>query len=56
MQISNDDYYDGVTERTAAILKKMQVYIDLALQNGDAIHQERPGELVIKIRIPKEKP
>lgn len=51
---SMDSYYDGIAERTKAILDRMQSYVALAIQNGDSIHQEKPGELVIHIRLPKE--
>lgn len=48
------DFYDGITEDTVAKMQKMQPYLDLAMQQGDAIHQERPYQLVIDIRLPKK--
>jgi hypothetical protein len=48
-----DDFYNGVSEETAEKMKRMQVYIDLAMKQGDAIHQERPYQLVVDIRLPK---
>jgi hypothetical protein len=47
------DFYDGITEDTVEKMKRMQPYIDLAMKQGDAIHQERPYQLVIDIRLPK---
>lgn len=48
------DYYDGQAESTEAVLKKMQMYVSLALDNGDAVYQSKPGELTITIRLPKK--
>jgi hypothetical protein len=47
------DFYDGVTEETVSKMKKIQPYLDLALAQGDAIHMERPYQLVVDIRLPK---
>jgi len=49
-----DTFYDGIAEKTDAVLKKMQQYVDLALDNGDSIYQSKPGVLEITIRIKKE--
>ena len=51
----NEDFYDGIAEKTDAVLKKMQQYVDLALDNGDSIYQSKPGVLEITIRIKKDK-
>lgn len=49
-------YYDSAQD-TAELLKRMQLYVDLALDNGDQIYQSKPGELTITIKLPKrEKP
>jgi predicted GIY-YIG superfamily endonuclease len=57
LQVNDNDYYDGFTEDTQARLDRIQQYVSLALKNGDAAYQEKPGELVIKIRLKKkEKP
>ncbi len=48
------DFYDGVAENTAEVLKRMMVYIDLAIKQGDAVHQDKPGVLIINIRLPKK--
>lgn len=44
------DYYETSSEDTAEMLRRMQIYVDLALQSGDVIYQEKPDTLVIKIR------
>jgi hypothetical protein len=36
-------------------MEKMQMYVDLALDNGDSIYQSKPGVLEITIRVKKEK-
>lgn len=51
--MANADFYEGVSENTAAVLKRMQVYVDLALKNGDVAYQDKPGEITIKVRIKK---
>lgn len=48
------DFYDGITDDTAEKVKRMQPYINLAIKQGDAIHQERPFQLIIDIRLPKK--
>ncbi len=49
-----DSFYDGISERTDTMLKKMNEYVQLALKNGDSIHQSKPGVLEITIRIKKD--
>jgi len=49
------DFYDGFAEETEAKLKKMQQYVSMAIDNGDAVVQTKPGVLEITIRIKKEK-
>jgi hypothetical protein len=56
LQVNDNDYYEGFSEQTKERLQKIQAYVDLAIQNGDAAYQEKPGELVIKIRIKKSEP
>jgi hypothetical protein len=51
----DDGFYDGIAERTKAVMEKMQMYVDLALDNGDSIYQSKPGVLEITIRVKKEK-
>lgn len=48
------DFYDGFAEETDAKLKKMQTYVSMAIDNGDAIIQTKPGVLEITIRIKKD--
>jgi hypothetical protein len=51
------DFYDGISHDTAEILRKAQLYVDMAIKNGDAAYQDKVGEVTIKIRLPKkEKP
>jgi hypothetical protein len=47
------DFYEGIAEKTKAVMDKMQMYVDLALNNGDSIYQSKPGVLEITIRIKK---
>lgn len=54
LQTSNNDYYEGFSEDTSERLKRIQEYVNLALKNGDAAYQEKPGELIIKIRLKKK--
>jgi hypothetical protein len=49
----NDDFYEGFSEETKQRLERIQQYVDLAIKNGDAAYQEKPGEVVIKIRLKK---
>ena len=49
-----NDFYEFTTEKTAEVLQKTQRYIDLALELGDVAYQEKAGEVIIKIRIPKK--
>lgn len=46
-------FYD-TSENTAETLKRMKIYVDLALDNGDQIYQNKPGELTITIKLPKK--
>lgn len=50
------DFYEGQSEMTAEVLKKLNMYVALAIDNGDAVYQSKPGELTITVRIKKEKP
>lgn len=54
LQTSDNDYYDGYSENTKERLQRIQQYVDLAIANGDAAYQEKPGELIIKIRLKKK--
>lgn len=54
LQASDNDYYEGYSEQTKERLERIQMYVDLAIKNGDAAYQEKPGELVIKIRLKKK--
>ena len=55
--MSDYDFYAGVAENTKYMLDRMQLYVDMVLKNGDSIHQEKPGQLIINIRKPpKDKP
>jgi hypothetical protein len=49
-----NDFYDDVSKDTLSRYKRMQVYIDLAIKQGDVIYQEKPYELTIKIRKEKK--
>lgn len=53
LQASDNDFYNGFTEDTQARLDRIQQYVQLALINGDVAYQEKPGEVIIKIRIKK---
>jgi hypothetical protein len=46
-------FYD-TAEDTAEVLKRMQIYVDLAIEHGDQVWQSKPGELTITIRLPKK--
>lgn len=48
------DYFGDSAEQTAAVLERMNQYVQLAIQNGDAVYQDKPGQLVIRVRIKKE--
>lgn len=48
------DFYDGIAEETARMLQRMQLYVDLALKQGDAVYLEGNNKLVITIRKPKK--
>lgn len=50
----NVDFYDGVTEDTNERYQKMFAYIQLAEKQGDAIYQEKPWELTVRIRLKKK--
>jgi hypothetical protein len=56
LQVNDNDYYDGYSELTRERLERVQQYVDLAIKNGDAAYQEKPGEVIIKIRIKKSEP
>ncbi len=47
------DYYDS-SEDTKAVLERMKIYVDTAIKNGDRVYQDKPGQLVITIRLPKK--
>jgi hypothetical protein len=44
------DFYAGMSEDTADRIKRMQPYIDLALQQGDTVMQDKPYELRIIVK------
>jgi hypothetical protein len=48
------DFYEDVSENTKEALRRVQLYVDLAIKNGDAAYQDKPGEVTIKIRIKKK--
>lgn len=48
------DFYDGMSEDTLELLKKAQMYTQLALDNGDVAVQEKPREIIIKLRVAKK--
>lgn len=48
------DFYEGITEETDELLKRIRPYVDLAIDMGDAIHLEKPKQLVIDIRLKKK--
>lgn len=48
------DYYDGVTEDTAEVLRKLNIYVKTAYENGDVAYMDKPGEVTIKVRISKK--
>jgi len=49
------DFYDGYTENTVEILRRQQLYVSMALDNGDVAFIEKPGEVTIKVRLKKDK-
>lgn len=49
-----EDFYDGITDDTIIKMERMKPYLTLALEQGDAIHQPKPYQLVIDIRLPKK--
>lgn len=54
--LDNNSFYDGMAEETQYFLDKAQLYVQLAIKNGDAAIQEKPREIIIKLRKPsKEK-
>lgn len=44
------DFYDDMSEETQYFIKKAQMYVEMAINNGDAAIQEKPREIIIKLR------
>lgn len=54
LQINDSDYYDEFSKDTKERLQRIQQYVDLAIKNGDAAYQDKPGEVIIKVRLKKK--
>lgn len=55
MAYNHDDFYEGMTEETLELARKLQMYGEFALKNGDAVYQDKhPKELTIRIRTKKK--
>lgn len=50
------DFHDGMSDDTAYTLKRSLEYVEIAIKNGDAAYQEKPGEIKIIIKKPKNGP
>lgn len=48
------DFHDGMSDDTAYTLKRSLEYVEMAIKNGDAAYQDKPGEVKILIRKPKD--
>lgn len=49
------DFYAGMAEETAEVLRRQQLYVAYALKNGDAAYVDKPGEVKVIIRLKKKK-
>lgn len=55
MAFDEDTFYDKVAQETKLLNQKRQLYIDMALEQGDIPRIEKPGEVIIQLRIKKAK-
>ena len=49
-----ESFEDGVTFDSIEVLNKEKVYLELAYKNGDIAYREKPGQVIIRIRIKKK--